>query len=96
MDMWVLKEQVSCWMYLAYNPHTSVCGKHVEHRLQHLQWCPGILVLILLQARTTSLLVAADNAIVTPCNPPLTQGIFDSNSLYKHCEVVCMARRAET
>lgn len=61
--MWVLKQQVRCWRYLADNSYTSVCGKHVEHWLKHLQRCPGILVLILLQARTASSLVAADNAI---------------------------------
>ena len=39
--------------YLADNSYTLVCGKHVKHRLKHLQLRPCILVLILLQAHTS-------------------------------------------
>ena len=39
--------------YLADNPYTLVCSKQVKHRLEQLQLRPCILVLILLQARTS-------------------------------------------
>ena len=37
--------------YLADNLYISVCGKHIKHRLKHLQLCPCILLLIFLQAQ---------------------------------------------